>query len=143
MDIRPESFQHRLPLSSDIESVQQGTQFVGALIRDAGLPDSFNRQMRLVVDEALANAISHGSSAKDRNIVLSCQITADSIEILVEDFQGRVFDPEFFRRIAMMKEWRKGGRGILLMESIMDHMSYLIEEGNHTLLYLQKRLPSK
>jgi len=29
------------------------------------------------------------------------------------------------------------------MESIMDHMSYLIEEGNHTLLYLQKRLPSK
>ncbi|MEW6712946.1 MAG: hypothetical protein AB1403_24215, partial [Candidatus Riflebacteria bacterium] len=61
--------------------------------------------------------------------------------LLIEDYQGREFDPEYFRRIAMVKDWGKGGRGIMMMEMIMDSMSYIIEEGQHTLLFLEKKLP--
>ena len=141
MDIRPQAFAHRRPLKSEMASIHEGAEFVLKILQEAGLPDVFNRQIRLVVDEALANAISHGSGVTETSIVLSCQIIDGAVQILVEDFQGRVFDPEYFRRIALMKDWRKGGRGIQLMEAIMDHMSYLIEEGNHTLLFLQKALP--
>jgi hypothetical protein len=52
-----------------------------------------------------------------------------------------MFDPEYFRRIAMVKDWGKGGRGIMMMELMVDNMSYLIEEGKHTLLLLEKALP--
>jgi anti-sigma regulatory factor (Ser/Thr protein kinase) len=140
-DIGPQPFQHRLTLSSDPSSIDRARTFVEGLLKDAGAPAAFVRQMGLVVDEAIANAVSHGGSASREDVALSCQLVEGRLQILVEDFQGRLFDPEYFRRIAVVKDWGKGGRGILLMEKIMDRMSYLIEEGKHTVLYLEKALP--
>jgi anti-sigma regulatory factor (Ser/Thr protein kinase) len=98
--------------------------------------------MRLVLDEAVANAIEHGGTKSGIDTIsVSCQLSNGSFQLQVEDFQGRMFDPEYFRRIAVVKDWGKGGRGILLLESIVDHMSYLIEVGKHTILYIEVAAP--
>lgn len=142
IDIRPEDFRHQVTLPSDIASIARATSFVAGILAEAGAPPAFIGTMRLVVDEAVANAISHGGGGGEEEvIVLSAQVIDGVLQILVEDFHGRMFDPEYFRRIARVKERGKGGLGILIMESLMDHMAYLIEEGSHTMLFLQKTLP--
>lgn len=141
-EIGPEKLEHSVVLKSDPSSVPRARQYLERLLSEAQVPNTFILDMCLVVDEAVANAVSHGSNSGSQEVVLSCQIRDGILQILVEDFQGRIFDPEYFRRIAVVKDWGKGGRGILLMEMMMDHMAYLIEEGNHTMLYLEKALPS-
>lgn len=129
-------------LKSGTASVSLARSQVEEFLRSQELPGDFVFNMALVVSEAVANAVSHGSNSSESEVVLSIQIVENSFQILVEDFQGREFDPEYFRRIAMVKDWGKGGRGIMMMETIMDNMSYIIEEGRHTLLFLEKALPS-
>ncbi|EKD81355.1 MAG: hypothetical protein ACD_39C01846G0001 [uncultured bacterium] len=43
----------------------------------------------------------------------------------------------------MVKDWGNGGRGIMMMELMMDNMTYIIEENSHTLLFLEKALPKE
>ena len=141
MNIRPENFTNRLVLKSDPSSVHDARKSVEQYLRDCQVSDSFLFNMCLVVSEAVANAVSHGSNSTASEVALSFQIRDGVFQVLVEDFQGRMFDPEYFRRIAMVKDWGKGGRGIMMMEMMVDNMSYLIEEGKHTLLLLEKALP--
>jgi len=140
--IKPVKFANRMVLKSGTASVSLARAQVEEFLRSHELPGDFVFNMALVVSEAVANAVSHGSNSSESEVVLSIQIVENSFQILVEDFQGREFDPEYFRRIAMVKDWGKGGRGIMMMETIMDNMSYIIEEGRHTLLFLEKALPS-
>ncbi|MBF0498804.1 MAG: ATP-binding protein [Candidatus Riflebacteria bacterium] len=141
-DIRPEPLKHRLQLPTNLASIPVGQDFLMSVLRKENAPEDFIRKMRLVLDEALTNAIEHGGiSAGVDTISLSCQMIESSFQIQVEDFQGRMFDPEYFRRIAVAKGWGKGGRGILLIDSIVDHMAYLIEPGKHTILYMEITAP--
>jgi anti-sigma regulatory factor (Ser/Thr protein kinase) len=140
--IKPENFSSRMVLKAETASVSIARSQVEEFLRSHELPGDFIFNMALVVSEAIANAVSHGSCSSESEVVLSIQIVENSFQILVEDFQGREFDPEYFRRIAMVKDWGKGGRGIMMMETIMDNMSYIIEEGRHTMLFLEKALPS-
>jgi len=141
-EIRPKQLQHQIRLKAEIDSMPQAQEFILSVLRRAGAPDKYVMKMRLVLDEAVANAIEHGGTrAGIDTISISCQLTNGSFQLQVEDFQGRMFDPEYFRHIAVVKDWGKGGRGILLIESLVDHMSYLIEVGKHTILYLEVAAP--
>lgn len=139
--IEPENFEQKMLLKSEPASVAVARQFVEKFLAGFKLPKTFVYNMCLVVSEAVANAVSHGSSSSDSEVSLSVQIQENVLQILVEDFEGREFDPEYFRRIALVKDWGKGGRGIMMMEMLMDTMTYIIEEGSHTLLFLEKALP--
>lgn len=141
-NIKPEIFAEKLVLKSDSESVHHARKFVEKYLRNIQVPNEFLFNMCLVVGEAVANAVSHGSNSNASEISLSFQVREGIFQVLVEDFQGKIFDPEYFRRIAMVKDWGKGGRGIMMMEMLVDNMSYLIEEGKHTLLLLEKALPA-
>lgn len=143
-DITPRPLKHQITLPAVLESIPQAEQFVMKVLRDAKAPENFIVWIRLVVDEAAANAIEHGGIGPGgQSIRVSCEVMGESFQIQIEDFQGKLFDPEYFRRIATVKDWGKGGRGILLMESIMDHVSYLIDEGKHTVLFMEKKIEDK
>ena len=142
-EIKPENFEHVLALKSEPESVYKARKFVEWLFRNHSIKKDFIFNMGLAVSEAVANAVSHGSNSAANKIILSMQIKKNVLQILVEDFQGKVFDPEYFRRIAMVKDWGKGGRGIMMMDLLMDNLSYLIEEGKHTILFMEKALPDE
>lgn len=116
-------------------------EFVQQLMQEAGVVESLHLKIMLAVDEAVGNAISHGSSNKEHaEIILTCRIQDNLLEIMVEDFGGKPFDPTYFERIAKAKMWGKGGRGILLINRIMDEVMYIFEEGKSTLVYMAKDL---
>lgn len=143
MDVlAPRPLAHQLTVVPRLENLGQVTAFVARVLAEAGAAPEFAKQMKLVVDESVCNAIDHGcSNSGVGEVRISCEVAGESFRLVVEDFHGRLFDPEYFQRIALVRDWGKGGRGILLIAGLMDHVSYLIEEGRHTLLYMEKRLP--
>lgn len=141
-EIRPKPLQHQIRIKAEIEAMPEAQDFILGILRQAGAPEKYAMKMRLVLDEAVANAIEHGGTKSGLDFIsVSCQLMNGSFQLQVEDYQGRMFDPEYFRRIAVVKDWGKGGRGILLLESLVDHMMYLIEVGKHTILYMEVAAP--
>lgn len=95
----------------------------------------------LVVNEGVANAIDHGA-ANDSSMVIDIDLWVKSnyLFIIIKDYGGKLFNPEYFDRIAMKKEWGRGGRGIYLMKAIMDNVSFVFSPSKFTTLYLSKKL---
>ncbi len=138
--IGPRQFAQSITIKPRLENLPQVQDFVQGILADAKASTEFRKQIKLVVDESVANAVDHGAGNSGiGEIKVSCQIVNDSFQLMVEDYHGRLFDPEYFRRIAMVRDWGKGGRGIMLIEGYMDHVSYVIDEGRHTILYMEKQ----
>ena len=98
--------------------------------------------MELALNEGVSNAIDHGSSANKRmHVDIDFLIKGRYFIILIKDYGGKEFNPEYYERITLKKDWGRGGRGIYLMKTIMDEVSYVFSPGHFTLLYLSKRLP--
>ncbi len=93
--------------------------------------------IHLAVEEAVVNAVTHGNHEDEEKVVnVACQIRPDHFSIEVID-EGRGFDarkvpdPRSVARLDM-----EHGRGVLLMNAMMDRVEYL-GRGNH--LVLEKR----
>ncbi|MDQ7821807.1 MAG: ATP-binding protein [Candidatus Eremiobacteraeota bacterium] len=98
--------------------------------------------IELVVDEACVNAIEHGSSATcSMDFIIGFHRTEKNLIILVKDFGGRTFNPNYFERICKQKTWRKGGKGIHIIKELMDEVMYILNPGSFTTLCMVKRLP--
>ena len=98
-------------------------------------------KLELVIDEACMNAIDHGSALnKEQDFDFSIEVSEKKITILVRDYGGKSFDPQYFEAIAHKKTWGHGGRGIFLIKSIMDEVMYCFNKGRSTLLVMTKYL---
>lgn len=87
--------------------------------------------LNLVLTEAMANAIQHanvGDPAKEVHIEIS--IVKQQLVIKVFDF-GQGFDIKQFAEPRHPLE--EHGRGIYLIHTIMDHISYLPTDSGHVL----------
>ncbi len=130
-----------LRLPTRLEYVKDARQFIDRIMREHNISDRILMKVMLVVDEAVTNAIDHGASnTGEGEVVLTCLVEGEKLHLLVEDFQGKPFDPDYFERIAKSKKWGRGGRGILLINRIMDEVIYVSEKGKSTLLYMTKSL---
>ncbi|RMH70178.1 MAG: ATP-binding protein [Gemmatimonadetes bacterium] len=124
---------------TQLKYTKTAREFIQEVMVEVGVPQSLHLKIMLAVDEAVGNAINHGgSNTGDTEIILTCRMRGTVLEILVEDFGGKPFDPTYFERIAKAKTWGKGGRGILLINRIMDEVMYIFEEGKSTLVYMAK-----
>ncbi|PKK91246.1 MAG: hypothetical protein CVV64_05605 [Candidatus Wallbacteria bacterium HGW-Wallbacteria-1] len=98
-------------------------------------------QLELVMDEACMNAVDHGSSINPEMKFQVCfRIEKTRIVILVRDFGGKPFNPEYFERLAEKKTWGSGGRGIHIIKQIMDEVMFFQRPGESTLLTMVKYL---
>lgn len=98
--------------------------------------------LELVVDEACVNAIEHGSSSScTMQFQLESYKTEENLIIIVKDFGGKYFNPNYFERICKQKTWRKGGKGIHIIKELMDEVMYILNKGTSTTLCMVKRLP--
>ncbi|MHB8080295.1 MAG: ATP-binding protein [Candidatus Krumholzibacteriia bacterium] len=99
---------------------------VGLLLREFGFAqDDWMSTVPLVLDEVLTNAMRHGNQgAPEKCVRVSIAIEADALHVTVTD-EGEGFrregvaDPRQGDRI-----WRAGGRGLFLIEQLMDEVSY-------------------
>lgn len=94
----------------------------------------------LALDEALTNAFEHGSSRVDNEVEVAYRIDDCEIELAITDSGGIVFNPEYFERLAMVKDWGAGGRGILLIKNYMDEVYFVFMPRKSTRVIMRKKL---
>lgn len=104
--------------------------------------DIFNIQLAL--DEACSNAIEHGCMNQvDKDVKVTFKIVDDDMILYVTDTGGIEFNPEFFERIATKKTWGTGGRGIFLLKSILDEVTFVFIPNKKTILFMKKKITFK
>ena len=130
---------HELKVTATLRHIEKVKQFVVSIAERLEFPPIEMFQIELVVDEAYANAADHGSEcSKEKEVHVRCIIEGKKLIIIIKDFGGKPFNPEFFERIADKKTWGIGGRGIKIIKEIMDEVMYFFVTGVSTTLYMVK-----
>ncbi len=125
-----------IKIPARLENVKDARVFLAKELSEAGYLSGQITELSIVVSEAVSNAIDHGMhSTGEDGVVLSLDVTPSDVVITVEDTGGRVFDPEYFERVAAVRDWGKGGKGILIIANLMDEVMYVSEEGRCTVLF--------
>jgi serine/threonine-protein kinase RsbW len=109
-----------------------GEDMARALKRYQGDREELAYHINLVLTEAMANAIRHANEGDpEKEVHITISIHDNSLSIRVFD-QGQGFDicelpsPDF-------KGLNEHGRGVYIIRSLMDHVSYRKMKGGHVL----------
>ena len=114
------------------EVIEEIIEFLGGRER---MNPSLHFRYRLVIDEALTNALQHGCPDGEGRVEVACHVSPSRCVIRVED-QGPGFtfdtvpDPT-----APGNEFREHGRGILIMDRYAQRVAYS-EGGRQVTLWL-------
>ena len=124
-------------LSGDVAEVQPAVDRVMAVIADMGCVSGDEFAVELALLEALANAVEHGCRHDPCKTVQLC-VACDpdrGVLIVVRD-PGGGFDPASLPDVTTGERlYATGGRGIFLINRLMDEVSY--EEGG-TVIRMRK-----
>jgi serine/threonine-protein kinase RsbW len=124
------------------------TQFIGvarqtvdAVSEQIHLSPDDRMAVRLAVGEACNNAVFHAKARADKpvgRVVVACRILPEALEIDITN-DGNGFHPTVPPRVvdAMPEATAESGRGMPLMQMLMDSVEYLSERGN-TVVRLRK-----
>lgn len=132
----------RMTIGSERDGVAQAATAFAEFAAAQGLPDGVRRSMNVVLDELLANALSHGLAGRgDGTVSLDVALHPDRLVVTLSD-DGAPFDP--FGRAApdttlSVAERPVGGLGIHLVRKLVDHVSYARRD-DHNVVVLTKRL---
>jgi serine/threonine-protein kinase RsbW len=120
--------------------VEAADAFVAAVARSAGFDRHSVQDVELAVHEAVINAIVHGNRGDEsRRIRLEVAVGPAGLEVRVQD-QGRGFDPSGVPDpLAPQNLCKPCGRGILLMRSLMDDVSFRTGNGGTQVRMLKRR----
>lgn len=140
--IKPISYRrvHRIPVKMQI--AEQVRADLRAELEELKLERRLEYQILLCIDEAVSNAIEHGSVNIDATVEIAYTLGPDRIEVAVTDHGGFVFNPEYFERLATVKDWGEGGRGILLIKTYMDEVYFVFHPGKSTCVIMRKNIPA-
>lgn len=134
-----------LTLHNDISEVPQLNDFIEAVAERLGIEPSTALQLQLAVEEAVVNVMDY-AYPPDSVGEVSVATTSDGqcLKIVITD-SGVPFDPTEQEKadISLSAEERQiGGLGILLVNEIMDTVSYERKDGKNVLT-LTKQLNDK
>ncbi len=109
------------------------------LYRGLELSDKQTSALKLALDEAVTNAVTHGHGGdRSKEITVRCEWTPDSVALTVSD-QGKGFNckklPNPTKRSNLMKEC---GRGLYIISAIMSSVSFN-EKGNEIRMTLDRK----
>lgn len=139
LNIKPTLYAAHMNLPAKTPSINITRESLLADLKSFNLPDTVLRAIRLSVDEAVTNAVEHGSLKADSEIAFAYTITRDSVEISVTDFGGHMFNPDYFERLATVKDWGAGGRGILFIKAMVDEVYFVFNPNRSTRLIMKKK----
>lgn len=136
-----EVVQVRIPgLSEYISVARQAVDAVGEQIR---LSRDDRAAVKLAVGEACNNAVFHARSNAANGVgwvMVACQVAPDALVIDVTN-QGNGFHPTAAVRMPAAEELRESGRGMALMEMLMDSVEYFSHHGNTMVRMCKRRAP--
>lgn len=129
-------------IPDDIASIPEVNAFVESQASRAGLSASAAGEIKLAVEEAVANVINYAFHARGQNrISVVSKINKDFVEFNIID-EGIEFDPTIAPEadISLTAEERMpGGLGILMIRNCVDFMHYARNKGKN-ILTLRKNI---
>jgi serine/threonine-protein kinase RsbW len=124
-------------------SLPRDSRYVGLLrnvadciLGDLHAPEEAKEDIRLAVTEACANAVKHAVDSSEYTVALS--VSEDGCEINVADFGPGFEPPTDLADIELADPAVETGRGLLLMQALVDDLRFN-REGEGTELTLVKR----
>ena len=134
--------------AAELESLGIFRDFITECCAESDLSSDIALDLKLAVDEACTNIITHGYKGMDPgSIILSFRIEPGRILVQITDF-GHAFEPEAGPKPdveAALEDQELGGLGLYLIYQTMDNIDYQSSEDGNTLTftkYLKKDLRS-
>lgn len=124
-----------LTLPSVFEEVEKIPDFCDRISEKCGLEQEPAETFKLILSEAVTNAIVHGNLEDEKKqVYVDVNVTRDSISAQVKD-EGEGFDPgEKKDPLDEANLLDTGGRGIFLIEQFADHLEF---KENGTILFFR------
>ncbi len=132
----------RLTKSAELESLGPFRKFIDEACAARGIDEETNYELRLAVDEACTNIITHGYAGMNPgSIILDLEFEPHQIIVRLTDF-GRPFEPcepPAPDLNAALEDRPTSGFGLFIIYGTMDQIDYQTREDGNTLI-LTKRL---
>jgi serine/threonine-protein kinase RsbW len=130
----------RLVIPSEPARIAQADEFIEKALREHNLPDGLVSDLAIAATELVNNAILHGNK-KDpsKSVTILVEFASSEVMIRVED-QGAGFDPGAVPDpLAQENLLREVGRGIFIVRSLMDDLTFEQVPGGGMAVVLRKR----
>lgn len=119
-----QAFTKEFACAGDAGSIVEARDAILQFLTEHGVSGDEEIDLMLALQEALANAVFHGcGDDANKTIHSSVEISPQEISIVVRD-PGHGFDPSSSTDSSDGPNLTEHGRGILLMRSLMDEVSY-------------------
>jgi serine/threonine-protein kinase RsbW len=132
------SQRYQITRAAELESLSVFRQFISDRCSRHNVPDETVFDLKLAVDEACTNIITHGYKGMDPgSIILSFRIEPDRILVSITDF-GHVFEPVESPKPdveAALADQELGGLGLYLIYQTMDNIDYQPSKDGNTLTF--------
>ncbi len=120
-------------IPADLGCLREARDFAAAAARDFGFDPDAAYAIKLVMSEAVSNAIQHGSAGSGDMVELSVIAEGDALVFQVRD-AGR-FRPRLTRR----GELPERGRGLEFMSELMDEVDLRPSDGGTLMRFAKRR----
>ncbi len=124
--------------AAELESLQVFRDFITDCCARFKIPNETVFDLKLAVDEACTNIITHGYRGMDPgSIILSFRIEPDRILVSITDF-GHIFEPAETPKPdvqAALEDRELGGMGLYLIYQTMDNIDYQSSEDGNMLTF--------
>jgi anti-sigma regulatory factor (Ser/Thr protein kinase) len=127
----------RLLIPCDLGQVRAAAHAAHEFLASQGCSEAELADCELALVEACNNAIEHATKkGREQPVVVEILCDEKEMELRVTD-QTKGFD--WPRRAALPKAESESGRGVFLMQSLMDYANYFRSDAENTLVLRKKR----
>ena len=130
-----------LRFESKVDSVDAAELIAKGLAREAGFDDDVLDRLGMAVRETMVNAVTHGNGySREKSVYFNVHVdAAGALTVVIRD-EGEGFDPEEVPDPTSPDNLLKAsGRGLLLMNALVDQATVRRGEPNGTEVVLVKR----
>jgi serine/threonine-protein kinase RsbW len=122
-DSEPIRKNDRMEIPSSLDHLSQVDRFVEEKLKRLGIDKSQIYDITISVSEVVTNAVMHGNqNDSSKNVKIELKADSSKVEVTVED-EGSGFDRQCIcspvEKENLLKE---AGRGLLIVESLMDEL---------------------
>ena len=128
-------------IGSDIAEIPEVSAWLEEVMLGSGFTEETILDTQLAVEEAITNVIVHGYKEPGGEVVITCHVNSDRVEVEIADTAPR-FDPLSMPEPDLdgsIEERRIGGLGVFLIRQVMDGVSYRYENGKNILVLIKNR----
>lgn len=132
---------YQMTQAAELESLAVFREFVERACEEAGLDEQTCYDLKLSVDEACTNVVTHGYAGMNPgSIIVSLSVGPEMAVVRITDF-GHPFEPsepDAPHVEAALEDRPTGGLGLYFIYQSMDEVDYETNEDGNTLILIKR-----